>query len=131
MGTVAKGLNGKLSIVKGLGRHATWYIPAVLGVMSVANASPEMRMRTLFAEGFGVVGGAFGTNLGLYAGIGIATVLGLGPFGLFIAIFICATAIGIAGNELTKRLGGKIYDASDRFGKFFILWMKLLELFNE
>jgi len=115
MGPIARQLNGRISMFKALGRHATWYIPAVIGLYNVFDAAPEVRMRTLFEEGFGVVGGAFGTKIGAAAGLGIVALLGLGPFGLFVAVFICATAGGIAGNELFKWGGGKVYDAGAEF----------------
>lgn len=35
---------------------------AALGVISVASALPELKMQRLFAEGFGIVGGAIGGN---------------------------------------------------------------------
>ena len=73
-------------------------------------------MRTLFEEGFGVVGGWAGTEFGYALGLGIVAILGLGPFGLFVTVFICATAGGIAGNELFKWGSGKIYDGGVEFG---------------
>lgn len=73
-----------------MGRHATWYIPAAFGIYNVVQAPSELKMRALFAEGFSVLGGASGTYLGSLAGVGIATILGLGPFGLFVAVFVCA-----------------------------------------
>jgi membrane protein DedA with SNARE-associated domain len=72
-------------------------------------------MRTLFEEGFGVLGGALGTKLGMGAGIGIAVVLGLGPIGLFLAVFVCATAGGILLYEGGKWAGGSIvYDGGSQ-----------------
>jgi hypothetical protein len=115
MAPIAKQLNGRVGFFKALGRHATWYVPAVIGLYNVYDASPEMRMRTLFAEGFGVVGGAFGAKAGVAAGLGIVAFLGLGPFGLFVTVFICATFGGVFGNELSKWIGGRVYDAGDRF----------------
>jgi hypothetical protein len=67
-------------------------------------------MRRLFEQGFGIIGGAFGTKLGATAGLGIVTVLGLGPLGLFVAVFVCASIGGIAGMNIAKGVGGKIYD---------------------
>jgi hypothetical protein len=96
MGTIGSQLKGRISTLKSVGRGATWYIPAVLSLHSVYTAPPELRMRTLFAEGFGVVGGGFGSMAGTFAGIGIVTILGLGPLGLFVAVLICATVGGIA-----------------------------------
>jgi hypothetical protein len=90
-------------------------VPAVIGLYSVAEAPPQTRIRTLFEEGFGVVGGALGTQLGMYAGIGLVTVLGLGPMGLFIAVFLCATSGGIIGNEIFKWGSKKFYDVSDGY----------------
>ncbi|MGD8845762.1 MAG: hypothetical protein PVI54_09635, partial [Desulfobacteraceae bacterium] len=34
----------------------------------------------------------------------------VGPFGMFVAVFICASFGGIAGMELFKKGGGKLYD---------------------
>jgi hypothetical protein len=114
--SMAKQLNGRISLFKGVGRYATWYVPAVLGVVSVAAAPPELKMRRLFEQGFGIIGGAFGTKLGTIAGLGIVAVLGLGPLGLFVAVFVCASVGGIAGMELFKWGGGRIYDASENHG---------------
>jgi hypothetical protein len=108
--TVAKQLNGRVGRFIKIGRWCTWYIPATLGLINVAMAPPDLKMRTLFEEGFGVVGGAVGTKLGVAAGFGIVAVLGLGPFGLFAAVFICASVGGITGMELFKGLGGELYD---------------------
>ena len=67
-------------------------------------------MRTLFEEGFGVLGGALGANAGMLAGMGVIAILGLGPFGAFVAVFVCASAGGILGMELFKKGGTAIYD---------------------
>ncbi|MEJ2158510.1 MAG: hypothetical protein P8X96_24560 [Desulfobacteraceae bacterium] len=116
MGPIVKQLNGRIGMFKALGRHATWYVPAVIGMYNVYDAPPEERMRTLFSEGFGVVGGALGTKAGVAVGLGIVAILGLGPFGLFLMVFVCASLGGIAGNELFKFGGGKIYDAGAELG---------------
>lgn len=58
--TIGRRLNGKVQMLKGVGRHATWYIPAAFGLYNVVQAPAEMKMRTLFEEGFGVLGGAVG-----------------------------------------------------------------------
>ena len=121
MAPIAKQLNGRVSLFKALGRHATWYVPTVIGLYNVYDASPEVRMRTLFEEGFGVLGGyagtLFGTKVALL-GAGIATLCGLciGPFGLFVVVFLCATAGGLAGNVLFRSFGSKAYDAGNKFG---------------
>ena len=85
------------------------------------SAPPELKLRTVFEEGFGLVGGALGTMFGssaAAAGIGLMTLCGLciGPFGAFVLIFICASAGGIVGMETFKWGGGRIYDASDNLG---------------
>ena len=116
LGPIARQLNGRINMFKALGRHATWYVPTVIGLYNVYDAPPEVKMRTLFEEGFGVVGRWAGTEFGYALGLGIVAILGLGPFGLFVTVFICATAGGIAGNEISKGIGGRIYDAGDRFG---------------
>jgi hypothetical protein len=69
-----------------------------------------MKMKTLFEEGFGVVGGAFGTKLGAMAGFGIVAILGLGPFGLFVVVLACATLAGIGGMKFGKRFGSELYE---------------------
>ena len=107
---------------KAMGRHATWYVPAVVGLYNVYDAPAQTKMRTLFEEGFGVVGGAMGTKAGLYLGGVIAiTVLGFGPLGLFVTVFICATAGGIVGNAISKKIGGAVYDHGSRldFGQIY------------
>jgi hypothetical protein len=116
VGRMAKQLNKRVQMFKGIGKGATWYVPALLGVASVATAPPEQKWRTAFEEGFGVLGGAFGTHLGGLAGVGIVAVLGLGPVGLFIAIFVCASAGGIIGMNSFKKFGSGIYDLGSQFG---------------
>jgi hypothetical protein len=64
----------------------------------------------MFKEGFGVLGGAIGTYVGGLAGIGIVTILGLGPVGLFVAVFVCTTIGGIALMKLGQGVGDKIYN---------------------
>jgi hypothetical protein len=121
MAPIARQLNGRVGFFRALGRHATWYVPTVIGLYNVYEASPEIRMRTLFAEGVGVVGGyagtLFGTKVALI-GAGIASLCGLciGPLGLFVVVFLFATAGGLAGNELFRWFGGKAYDAGNKFG---------------
>ncbi|MFZ1986440.1 MAG: hypothetical protein WAU91_18670 [Desulfatitalea sp.] len=117
MGTIAAKLNGRVNFFKGAGRATTWYIPAAIGFYNVIDAPPELRMRTLFAEGFGVVGGAVFTGLGVSAGLALAPILCLGPFGAFVLIFILAAGVGFAGSEGLKWLGGKTYDLGDRIGE--------------
>jgi hypothetical protein len=115
MGTIASQLNGRVSLLKNAGRATTWLIPAALGVYGVVNAPPELRMRSLFEEGFGVVGGAVGTHFGSLAGIGVAAILGLGPLGLFVAVFVCASAGGILLSGGFKFGAEKIYNVTDRY----------------
>jgi hypothetical protein len=119
MNTIARQLNGRIGFYAKAGRYGTWYVPAVIGMISVATAPPELRMRTLFEEGFGVLGGALGTKFGMGAGIGIAAVLGLGPFGLFIAVFICATASGILLYEAGKWTGNRLYNLGSEFEELY------------
>ena len=80
------------------------------GVANVAMASPELRMRTFFEEGFGVLGGAVGTTMGASLGFGIVTILACGPVGWFVVIFICASFGGIIGMNSFKKIGSGIYD---------------------
>jgi hypothetical protein len=119
MNTIARQLNGRIGFYAKAGRYGTWYVPAVIGMISVATAPPELRMRTLFEEGFGVLGGALGTKFGMGAGIGIAAVLGLGPFGLFIAVFVCATASGILLYEAGKWTGNRLYNLGSEFEELY------------
>jgi hypothetical protein len=133
--TIARQLRGRVKLFKGIGRGATWYVPAVIGLYNVAEAPPQTRMRTLFEEGFGIVGGAFGTWTGgtlLTSGaIGLFTLCGLcmGPAGIFVVVFLFATAGGIAGNELAKRIGSAIYDYGEHLeeGVFYHSSDQLLE----
>ena len=97
MGAITRQLNGRIGLFKAMGRHATWYVPTVIGLYNVYEAPQEMKVRTLFEEGFGVVGGWAGTIFGAQVvGLGVVAILGLGLLGAFIAIFICATAFGMA-----------------------------------
>jgi hypothetical protein len=117
MSTIAAKLNGRVNFLKGAGKATTWYIPAGFGIYNVIDAPPELRLRTLFSEGFGVVGGAIGTWVGAeLIGYGLVSALCLGPFGAFILIFVVAAGFGIAGSEFGKRFGARIYDASEKFG---------------
>jgi hypothetical protein len=99
-----------------IGRWGTWYIPAALGLINVAAAPPELKMRKLFEEGFGVVGGAAGTMLGstlvATGAVNLLALCGLcvGPFGLFVTVFICTSLVGIGGMELFKGFGGGLYN---------------------
>jgi hypothetical protein len=121
MAPIARQLKGRVGFFRALGRHATWYVPTVIGLYNVYEASPDVRMRTLFAEGFGVVGGYLGTRFGSTAvasgAIGLFALCGicLGPLGIFVTIFICASTVGIVGNELFKWGGGKLYDTGVEF----------------
>jgi hypothetical protein len=117
MKSIARQLNGRINLYKGAGHYATWYIPAVIGLYNVVDAPPEMRLRTMFEEGFAIVGGFLGTELGASLGGFIAiSALGLGPLGLFVTVFLCATAGGIIGSGLLKWGGGKVYDESAILG---------------
>ena len=114
---MVKQLNGRVNMFKNIGRGATWYVPATLGVISVASAQPELRMRKLFEEGFGVVGGALGTMFGsTVVATSVMSLLAfsglcIGPFGVFVVIFILASAGGIAGMKFGNKIGGDlIYD---------------------
>jgi hypothetical protein len=140
MGTIAAKLNGRVNFLKGAGKATTWYIPAAFGLYNVIDAPPELRLRTLLAEGFGVVGGAFGTWLGAeIIGAGLVSFLCLGPLGAFVLIFILGAGLGIAGSEFFKWGGTKVFDglntsdqlfhsAEDLFGAFY--WLIQLRLFR-
>lgn len=130
MQTIAKQLNGRISLFQAAGRHATWYVPAVIGLYNVFDAPPEMRVRTLFEEGFGILGGYAGTVFGAEViGLGIVAVLGLGPIGAFVAVFLCATAFGIAGNLLFKKGADAAYEYGSQLdlGQIYTSPEQLLE----
>lgn len=120
--TVAKQLNGRVRMFNSFGRWSTWYIPATLGLINVATAPPELKMKRLFEEGFGVVGGALGAMFGsTVVATGAVTLLALcglcvGPFGMFVTVFLCASIGGIVGMELFKKGGAKLYDLTPLIG---------------
>jgi hypothetical protein len=111
--TIARQLRARIKLFRNIDRGATWYVPAVIGLYNVSQAPQQTRMRTLFEEGFGILGGVAGTQLGVSAGIGLVAVLGLGPMGLLIAVFLCATADGIAGNEFLRWIITRINDSAN------------------
>jgi hypothetical protein len=130
MKSIARQLNGRINLYRGAGHYATWYIPAVIGLYNVIDAPPEMRLRTIFEEGFAVVGGFFSTELGASLGGFIAiSALGLGPLGLFVTVFICATAGGIIGSLLFQKGAGTIYEYGSQldFGQIYKSPDQLLE----
>ena len=49
-------------------------------------------------------------KVGVATGLGIVAILGLGPFGLFAAVFICVSAGGMLGMEIGKNIGSGVYD---------------------
>jgi hypothetical protein len=122
--TIGKQLNGKVQLLKGVGRHATWYVPVAFGLYNASQAPPELLVRTLFEEGFGVLGGYAGSLFGgQMVAAGVISVfafcgLCLGPLGIFITVFLCASAGGIAGNILGNRFGKKVYDLGDRLNGY-------------
>jgi hypothetical protein len=127
MQTIARQLNGRVNMFKALGRHATWYVPAVLGAYNVYDAAPEVRMRTLFEEGFGIMGGAIGTWTGGY----IASAICLGPFGSFVLVFIIASLSGLYLAHKFKQIGGGAYDLGSTLGNDLTFYSpdQLLERF--
>ncbi len=135
--TVAKQLNGRVRFLSRLGRWGTWYIPATLGLINVATAPPEIKVRTLFEEGFGIAGGAIGTlvgtNIAILGAAGVATMFGLciGPMGMFILVFIFASASGIYFSNKFKELGGGIYDIGSHIGNGKLIYSpnQLIESF--
>jgi hypothetical protein len=114
--SLAKSLNGKISIFKGWAGRFTWGLPMILGGISVAMAPPEQRVRTLFEEGFGVVGGAFGTWIGsaavFIAGYSVLPLIGIciSPAGIFIAAFLIGGYLGYKLSTVGKEWGGSIHD---------------------
>ena len=109
MGTIARQLNGRVNLFRTMGRRATWYIPAGIALYTVHQAPMEVKLKTLFEEGFGIIGGWGGTELGYALGVSLVLALGLSPIGYFIVIFICSTAGGLAGNALLKSFGNGIF----------------------
>jgi hypothetical protein len=115
--SLAKNLNGKISIFKGWAGRLTWGLPMILGGVSVALAPPEQRVRTLFEEGFGIVLGAFGTGIGgaavFLAGSSILPLVGIcvSPAGIFIAAFLLGGYLGYKWSKAGKELGGTIHDS--------------------
>ena len=114
--SLAKNLNGKISIFKGWAGRLTWGLPMILGGISIAVAPPEQRVRTMFEEGFGIVLGAIGTGLGgtavgITAGL-ITGVFGIcvSPAGIFIAAFLLGGYLGYKLSTVGKEWGGGIYD---------------------
>ena len=121
MGSIARQLNGRINLFRAAGRYATWYVPAVIGLYNVYDASPGMRVKTVFEEGFGIVGGYLGTWLGstmVASGvIGLFALCGLclGPFGIFLTVLICASTGGVLGNLLFKKGATELYKWSEHF----------------
>jgi hypothetical protein len=71
-------------------------------------------MRTLFEEGFGIVGGVTGAFIGgQVVGSMVATMLCLGPFGFFVAMFLGAAIEGIYLANEFKRSGSLLYSDFD------------------
>lgn len=96
----------------------------------MARAPQHLKMRTLFEEGFGVVGGALGTIAGaVFAKFLFVSTLCLGPMGFFIGVFVFATIGGIAMMDLFKKGGGKIYDYGSKInsGKIYYSLEQLIE----
>ena len=116
LSTFGRQLNGKVQFLKGVGRHATWYISAAIGLYNVSQAPSELKLRTLFEEDFGILGGALGTVFGsnvISAGLlGLLTIfgIGIGPLGIFILVFFCSTAGGMIGMEALRRFGSGVYN---------------------
>ncbi len=114
MNTIARQLSGRLSTFQAMGRYTTWYIPAVIGAYNVTQSLPEERTRTIFEEGFGIVGGAAGTYLGGAFAVGyIASFLCLGPLGIFVLAFVCGAVGGIAASGLFRKGAVSVYDFID------------------
>lgn len=116
MGTIRSALNSSGRVIKVASRGMA-VVPIVMGVFDVAQAPPELRMRTLFEAGFGIFGGYIGAELGGALGGAIAfSILGLGPLGFFIAVFIGASVVGLTLSTVGKNVGGDIYEYSESLG---------------
>jgi hypothetical protein len=50
----------------------------------------------------------------MFAGIGVIALLGLGPIGAFVAVFICASVGGVVGMNIGNKIGAGIYDIDTR-----------------
>ena len=123
LSSIGRQLNGKVQLLKGVGRHATWYIPAAIGLYNVGQAPSELKLKTLFEEGFNVLGGYAGTLFGghfVAAGaLGVFALFGLclGPMGIFITVFLCASVGGIIGSMGGKMIGTQLFDLGTRFNR--------------
>jgi hypothetical protein len=116
MGTIRMALNSNARVVRVISR-GMYVVPIVLGICDVYSAPPERRVRTIFEEGFGVMGGYLGSEVGgALGGIIAISILGLGPLGLFVSIFLCASIGGVAGYGLLKGFGGKAYELNNNSG---------------
>jgi len=121
MGTLASSLNGRLTMLKGVATKATWVLPIILGGVSVATAPPEMKMKTLFEQGFGIVFGAIGTGIGGgIVGVTSTMILPLlgiciSPLGIFIAAFFLSGYLGYKLFTYGEKIGSNIYNSVDNF----------------
>jgi hypothetical protein len=135
--SLAKNLNGKISIFKGWAGRLTWGLPMILGGISVALAPQEQRVRTLFEEGFGVVLGAAGTMIGsAAAGLTAGLITGffgicISPAGIFIAAFLIGGYLGYKWSTTGKELGGNIHDSlmTQGGGRFYHSMDQYIESF--
>jgi hypothetical protein len=135
--SLAKNLNGRISIFKGWAGRFTWGLPMILGGISVALAPPEQRVRTLFEEGFGVVGGAFGTGIGGAAALSTAGLITgifgicISPAGIFIAAFLIGGYLGYKLSTAGKEWGGNIHDGlmTQGGGRFYHSLNQYIESF--
>jgi hypothetical protein len=130
MGTIRMALNSNARVVRVISK-GMYVVPVFLGACDVISAPPGRKVRIFFEEGFGVLGGYYGSELGFAAGFGIAAVLGLGPLGLFVAIFLCISAGGIAGCGIGKMVGENIYQYADNSngGHIYYSPRQLMEAF--
>jgi hypothetical protein len=104
------------------------YPPALdcLNCSLISFAPQGMKVRTMFEEGFSIVGGFLGTEIGGWAGATLVAPaaaklmtfcgLCLGPWGMVVIVAICAIATGWAMMELFKKGGALSYDISERLG---------------
>jgi len=103
LGRVSNQLGAQVLRYGKLAGRATWFVPAILGAISVANAPRGQRLRIASGETLGIALGAVGTTAG--------TLLATALVGLIVAPGIIVIAAGILG-------GAALGYAGYKFGKF-------------
>ncbi|MFH1154216.1 MAG: LysM domain-containing protein [Pseudomonadota bacterium] len=105
---LGKVLNGAVKVARKGTLRTTWVIPVILAGFSVASAPQEKQVQTLYKEGFGVLGGAAGSSVGLI--IAPYACLCLGPAGAVAAVFLVSAGAGYGLSEEGKHFGKYLFD---------------------